>query len=235
MPLPTQTFPDFASLMAYINNYIIPNGLGLIIGEEHNNVENGLLTFISKSPLNWAKADVSSSGGAVAVSAPVTVFITNTPSSITWGDNIYNEFVFINMTGGIINFGNSLVYYNLNGDPIDSMPANSVLNIVKASNNLWVERSGGSSGGGGSTQKQPNTYVVGTTAGAPTAGTNTWTLSSFGNSWVVLILGRSIFVDMTDAGDGGLYITKPLASQTLTINNYMWNTGDILSYILITP
>ena len=234
MPYPTQTFPNFAALMAYINQYIITNGLGLIEGVEHNNVENGLLTFIEQSPLNWATAEIVSSGGNVVAPAPVTVFLTTTPTGLTWNDNIYNEYVFINMTSNNIPLSNSMVYYNTSGQAVNYIPANSSVDIFKASNDLWVQGyvSGTSTG---TAQKQPMTYVVGSTPNAPTAGTNTWQLPTFANSWVILVIARSIFVDMTNAGDGGPYITKALASDTLTINNYTFQTGDILSYILITP
>lgn len=84
-------------------------------------------------------------------------------------------------------------------------------------------------------QQQPMTYVVGTTPGAPTAGTSIWNLAAFGDSWVVLIIGRSTFVDMSNVGDGSAYITKTFGAASFTINNYVWQTGDILSYILIRP
>lgn len=94
----------------------------------------------------------------------------------------------------------------------------------------------GSGGGGGSAQRQPLSFVVGTTVGAPTAETLIWTLPAFENAYVVLFLGNTI-VDMSDSGDGTPYITKTLSSDTLTISNYGtgWSNGDKLSYILITP
>ena len=134
MPYPTQTFPNFAALMAYINQYIITNGLGLIEGVEHNNVENGLLTFIEQSPLNWATAEIVSSGGNVVAPAPVTVFLTTTPTGLTWNDNIYNEYVFINMTSNNIPLSNSMVYYNTSGQAVNYIRANSSVDIFKASN-----------------------------------------------------------------------------------------------------
>ncbi len=236
MPLPSQTFPDFPSLLAYINANIKPNGNEEITGILHNNVENGLLTFIEQSPLNWEKADVVNSASAQVAQRPVVVFTGSTPASITWVDNIYNEYVFINMTVLPIPILGSLGYYNLSGQFIQEIPANTAINIFKASNDLWVQGNNSSTGGGGSVQRQPNTYIVGTTPGAPTAGTNTWTLPVFLNAYVVLIVNR-VPIDLIDSGDGSPFITKPLISATLTIGNYStgWNNGDILTYILITP
>ena len=86
----------------------------------------------------------------------------------------------------------------------------------------------------GSSQKQPKSFLVGTTSGAPVAGTTTWVLPAFTDSYVVLFL-NGVIVDMEDLGDGSPFITKVLASDTLTIGNFIWGAGDKLSYILITP
>lgn len=87
-----------------------------------------------------------------------------------------------------------------------------------------------------SSQKEPKSFLVGTTVGAPTAGASTWVNSDFANSYVVLFLnGAKVY--HSDLGNGAPYITKVLASTTLTINNYSggWVAGDIVEYILITP
>lgn len=94
----------------------------------------------------------------------------------------------------------------------------------------------GGGGGGGTDQKQPKSYKVGTTSGAPTAGASTWTLADFAGSYVALFMGNSgLAVPFIDPGDGSPYLTKVLASSTITITNYAWGTGDMLTYILITP
>lgn len=237
MSFPVQTFPNFAALRDYQNNEWIPNGVQHIDGEIGNNVVNGLLTFITQSPLNYARAAIFSSGGAINTSVPVVLFTTTTPTSLIWGDNIYNEYVFMNMTAAVIPIIGGLVYYDMNGTPHTSIPANTAVNIMKATNDLWVQvgafGAGGGGGGGGYTAAAPATYVVGTTVGAPTAGSSTWSLAAFANRYVVLVIARSIFVDQSNAGDGGPWMQKSLSSSTLTINNYTFQTGDILSYILL--
>lgn len=228
-------FPDIDSLEAYVDANITANGIEAITGPINNNALNGCIEFIRQSPLNWAKASIESSGGDIIASTPVVVFSSVTPDSLTWGDNIYNEFVFINMTVSEIPLSGSLVYYNLLGQAIDNIPPNTAITVFKAANDLWVlgDNLGTSSD---IAQKQPLTFKVGTTTGAPTIGANTWTLSSFLNSYVVLFVNRTI-VDLMDANDGNPYITKALATDTLTISNYFggWNDGDVLTFILITP
>lgn len=228
-------FPNIDALETYVDTYIIPNGNNEISGEENNNSLNGCIQFIRESPLNWEKASIESGGGVIAASTPVVVFITTTPTSLTWADNIYNEYVFINWLTAAIPIGGSQGYYNLLGQYITEVPANTAISIFKASNDLWVQGTNlGTSSG--IAQKQPLTYKVGTTSGSPTAGAMTWTLPAFLNSYVTLWINGTK-AHQSDMGDGTPYITKALASNVLTIGNYStgWNTGDILDFILITP
>lgn len=138
MPYPVQTFPDFASLLAYMNNEWVTNGNGDIDAVIGNNVVNGLLTFIEQSPLNYQAALVTAAGGAITASRPITVFITTTPTSLQWGNNIYNQFVFINTTNAPIPLGGGQKYYDINLTAQSSIPAKTVLSIVKATNGLWI-------------------------------------------------------------------------------------------------
>lgn len=236
MPFPSQTFATIDDWKSWVDANIIPNANEEITGDDGNITENAAVKFIKQSPLNWEKADVVNSAAPYVAQRPVVVFSGTAPVSLTWNDNIYNEYVFINMTASVIPLLGLLVYYNTLGVPVSSIPVNSAVNVFKASNDLWIGLTIGSGGGGGSTQKPPLSYVVGTTIGAPTAGTTTWQVANFAGSYVALFVGN-ILVDMSDAGDGSPFITKTLASDTLTINNYGagWNNGDKLSYILITP
>lgn len=236
MPFPSQTFNTLDEWKAWVDANIIPNANEEITGDDGNITENAAVKFIKQSPLNWEKADVVNSAAPYVAQRPVVVFSGTAPVSLTWNDNIYNEYVFVNMTASAIPLLSPLVYYTTSGISVANIPANSAANIFKASNDLWVGLSYSSGGGGGSTQKQPLSFVVGTTPGAPTVNTTTWQLPVFANSYVALFVGN-ILVDMSDSGDGTPYITKALGSDTLTINNYGtgWNNGDKLSYILITP
>jgi hypothetical protein len=232
MPL----FPDIDALETYVDTNIIANGVEYITGPINNKALNGCIEFIRKSPLNWGKARLEVSGGDIVLTDDylgVVVFSTVTPDSLSFGDNIYFQYVFINMTTGAIPLDTPSFYYNTTGQAISSLPANSVTVLYKVTNDIWVIGDS-AGGGGGSTQKQPLTYKVGTTPGAPLAGTSTWQLPAFLNSYVTLFIGNA-FTPLSDQGDGFPYVTKPLASDTLTVTNYTWNNGDSLSFILITP
>ena len=79
---------------------------------------------------------------------------------------------------------------------------------------------------------EPKSYLVGTTASAPTNGATTWVLSDFANAYVALFLnGQKVYNQ--DMGNGAPYITKVLASTTVTITNATFTTGDVVEYILI--
>jgi hypothetical protein len=236
MPFPSQTFNTLDDWKTWIDSNIIPNGNQEIIGDDGNITENAAVKFIRQSPLNWEEASVLNTALAVIAPRPVVVFTGATPVSLTWNDNIYNEYVFINMTSLAIPLLGLLVYYKPDGTVSSSIPAATAISLFKAENGLWVQGNNTGSGGGGSVQRQPNTFVVGTTVGAPTPGQATWQLPVFQNTWVTLTVNR-IPVDLIDTGDGSPYITKTLISDTLTIGNYGtgWNNGDVLTYTLITP
>lgn len=230
---PSIVFPSIDDWANYLDTEVVTNGMQLITGLIGNNAINGAVTFIRKSPLNWSKAALYSTGGDVGITdnfQGVAIFTGTAPSSITWTDNFYHQYMFINMTTKDIPVKTPLVYYGLSGNPIDIIPANSAVSIFKATNDLWVQAMLTYSSSIG---KKPDTYVVGTTPGAPVAGTSTWTNVDFKGSYVVLVLSRSIIVDLRDVGDGSPFITKLLPSDTLTISNYQWQTGDVLTYILI--
>lgn len=238
MPYPVQTFNDIPTWENYTNTFWVTNGVQEISGVVGNNVVNGAIKFLKQSPLNWAKVAIYSSGGDIVLSnnfLGTALFITTPPDSLSFGDNFYNEYALINMTASDIPLAGSLVYYDTSGQAVDNIPAHTAIGIFKAANDLWVQ--GYVTGtGSGRAQKQPKTYFVGTTVGAPTAGTSTWTNPDFKNSYVTVILSRSIFIDLADDGTGtNIFTTKALSSDTLTITNYQWSDGDILSYILITP
>jgi len=231
---PSIIFAEIPDWEAYIDEFVITNGVQEITGLIGNNSFNGAVTFIKKSPLNWSKAQIFSTGGNIGLTGSflgVVIIMGTPPTSITWTDNFYHEYVIINLTTSDIPVKNPLVYYDLTGTPVMIIPANSCVDIVKANNDLWVERS--FNFGTTAVGKQPKTFVVGQTPGAPVAGTNTWTVPDFKNSYVVLVMSRSVVVDLSNVGDGSPFITKLPASATLTITNYTWQDQDILTYILI--
>lgn len=156
MALPAQTFPqhDMTSLLNYINTKIIPNGMELIIGEIHNNVENGLGQFILQSILNYYKATVISAGGAVVLSVPINYIVNSTPSSLAWvDDNWFNEFYIVNTTGSDINLLAGYSYFDEFVAAKTTIPANTCIHIAKTANGSWIKigNTSNSSGGGSTT------------------------------------------------------------------------------------
>lgn len=239
MSYPTVIFDTISQWENYVNTNVVTNGSELITGLIGNNSYNGAVTFVKKSPLNWSKAAIYPSGGDVSLTEEyqgVAMFITTTPDSLSFEENFYKEYIIINATSSAIPLDTPSGYYTVDGTTATTIPANSVVNLILASNDIWVGFQMNGGGGGGSTQKQPRTYEVGVTSGAPTAGATTWTNGEFANSYVVLFVNGFLF-NQADMGDGNPYITKVLASNSLSIGNYTggWVTGDKLNYILITP
>jgi len=136
--LPTQTFNTLDEWETWIDANIVTNGVQGISGNDGNITENAAVKFIRQSPINWQRAQVINSSGVASASRPVVIFITSTPSSFTFGDNIYNQYCFVNTTSGAIPLGNSQTYYDINLVALTSIPPKSIVNISKAQNSLWI-------------------------------------------------------------------------------------------------
>lgn len=139
MPLPAQTFNTISELLNYINTFIVPNASQQINGKEHNNVENGLASFIVKYTLNSALATIVTSGGIVTLPTPVTVLSTPAPTAINWPDNVQNEYYIVNATGSDIPFTAGQTYVDQFGIAQTFIPAHNVIQIAKATNGSWVQ------------------------------------------------------------------------------------------------
>lgn len=133
-----QVFNTIQELENYINTYIVPNGARDITGEEHNNVENGLARFIVKYTLNSQTALISSSGGDISLTRPITIF-TAVPDSIQWPDNIQNEYYIVNATGFNIPLTSGYSYIDPYQVAQTVIPLRSTLHIVKAQNGSWMQ------------------------------------------------------------------------------------------------
>lgn len=148
MAFPTLTFANLDDWMNWINDNIIPNGMELITGDDGNITENAAVKFIKQSPLNWQTAKIESLGGVIVAARPVNIFMTTVPMSLTWNDNIYNQYIFINTTLGDI--PTLITYYDVSLASVNIIPATSIVNIIKASNNNWIVASVPNSGSGAS-------------------------------------------------------------------------------------
>lgn len=154
MPFPVQTFSTIQQLINYINSQFIPNGQELITGEIGNNVLNSLGEFIVSYTLNNQTALVHSTGGDFVLTRPITVFITSTPDSIQWPDNVQNEYYIVNATGLDIALATGFVYYDPYLAETTSIPARTVIHIAKSSNGQWMRVNNLTGGGSGNLPPQ---------------------------------------------------------------------------------
>lgn len=146
--MPTQTFHNITDLRAYINQYIIPNGIREIDGAEVNNALNSLCDFIVEYANNGVLANIQSGSGAYTVTAPVTIF-TGTPASVTVPGNLQNQYFFVNATGLDIPFNTSFSYFDVYEDEKFSIPFRQVIQVAKAVNGNWLQINNLSGGGSG--------------------------------------------------------------------------------------
>ena len=154
MPLPSTTYSSIQDLINDINTRFIPNGMELITGDIGNSQLNGLAQFIVKYTLNSGLAGISSSTGIVPLSKPITVF-TVMPMSISWPDNLQNEYYIVNATGNNIQLTNGYSYVDVYAESQTIIPARSTIHIAKATNGSWIQVNN-LGGGGGSLPPQTN-------------------------------------------------------------------------------
>lgn len=138
MALPSQTFPNISSLVAYINTRIKPNGVEEINGDVTNNALNALADFIVDYSVNGTLASIVSSTSSMNLSKAVTVF-TDVPSAVGVPDNFQYEYYLINTTPYDIDFNTGFSYFDSHGTEHTSLPGMSVTHIAKAINETWVQ------------------------------------------------------------------------------------------------
>jgi len=148
MTYPNITYQTLAALLEDTNTIWVTNGLGDITGVFGNAQINGLAKFIQQSPVNWNGASTITNGGNITLTRGVTVISGLTPTSINFGDNVYNEWVIVNTTTDNINLASGKVYYNILGAQMSYVPALQILKISKGSNSLWYQTNNFSTSGG---------------------------------------------------------------------------------------
>lgn len=91
---------------------------------------------------------------------------------------------------------------------------------------------GGGSGSGTGQTVTMFEYIIGTTSGAPTAGSATFAKTEFADASVLVLIGK---VPQSQIDDGsGSYYTKVLASDTVTLTGMTWETGTLVQFMVIT-
>lgn len=233
MSLPQQTFTTIGQLIAYINQFIIPNGVGEITGEEHNNVENALANFIVQYTLNSTLGTIISGGGVIALSTPINIF-TGVPSSVNWGNNVQYEYYIINATDTPIPITSGFFYTDAAQTILNSFPARTVVHLSKMSNGTWIQTN--NIGGSGGTVNwsdivgKPQTYqfywVVGGTNNfstlpgppvPPIAGASTL-VSSLLAGYAVRVSRNTAYQMGINPANGNTYFTKNVADSFVTFS-----------------
>ena len=147
--MPTITFNTIQELITYVDQFIKVNHNNEITGEQHNNVENGLASFIISSPRNYDKAYVTGTAAAfVAVASQcVLIFTAGGTGSIQLLDNKWNEWVIYNNSGANKALVGSITnYITQTGVTRNYIPTGAVVCLAKAENNLWYEIDNGIGG-----------------------------------------------------------------------------------------
>src|SRR5688572_25009120 len=137
MPLPSITYSSIQQLLNDINTRFVPNGMEFITGDIGNSQLNGLANFIVTYTLNSGLAGISSSTGVVPLSKPVTLFAV-VPTSISWPDNVQNEYYIINATASNIPLASGYSYIDQYQVAQTLIPARSSVHIAKATNGSWI-------------------------------------------------------------------------------------------------
>lgn len=139
MPYPQQNIP-IGQLLNYLNTEWVTNGMGDITAIIGNNATNSLLQGIFGAPLNSTGVAIINTTASVQVANGVNYFYGSLPANVVFGDNFWNEWVFINSLNVPIPFGNGLGFFDLNFTFQNQIPARSLLRISKSINNdLWVQ------------------------------------------------------------------------------------------------
>jgi len=228
MPFPSQTFATLDDWKIWIDLNVIPNGMELITGDDGNITENAAVKFIKRSPLNWEKAKIESSGGSISATRPVVVFMTTTPTLFSWPDNIYNEYIFINTTAGDIPLLAGTSYYDINLVAQSAISAKSIVNIVKASNDLWIVGSVPSSGSQVALPPLIGVVDRGNT-GDPVSGVSTWqndllkNLGSTNNGEIDITVDN---INMSNYGTNVAFDYDPILGIITLLNGNVWTPNS---------
>jgi len=148
--MPTVTFNTIGELVTYINQFIKVNDNNEITGEQHNNVENGLVDFIISSPENYNRANVTATASSfVAVASQcVLIFKSGATGSVRLTDNKWNEWVVYNNSGANKTLVGSISSYKTNTGVTKNYFSNeTVTHLAKGNDNVWYQVDNGAGGG----------------------------------------------------------------------------------------
>lgn len=141
------------TLRDYIDQFIVPNHNNEITGEQHNNVETGLLDLILATPQNYNRAAVTSSAGLFTATCNQSILIFNSGATgaIQLTSNRWNEWVIFNGSGATKQFtGDIATYKTINGTTRNYITNGDIVHLAKGNDNIWyrVNNEKGSGGSG---------------------------------------------------------------------------------------
>ena len=150
------------ALRDYIDQFIVPNHNNEITGEQHNNVENGLLDLILATPQNYNRATVTSSAGLFTATCNQSILIFNSGATgaIQLIDNRWNEWIIVNGSGATKQFtGDIATYKTINGTTRNYINNGDIIHLAKGNDNIWY-RVNNEKGSGGGTVYPPITDTI---------------------------------------------------------------------------
>lgn len=163
--MPTVTFNTIGELVTYIDQFIKVNHNNEITGEQHNNVENGLVQFIVSSPRNYNRSNVTATAAAfVAVASQcILIFKSGATGSVQLIDNKWNEWVVYNNSGANKTLVGSISTYKTpTGQTKNYFSNETTTHLVKGNDNIWYQVDNGAGGGGSSTKYDPIVDTIAT-------------------------------------------------------------------------
>lgn len=132
---------DIDQEIAYILTNWIQNNNQLITGTIGQNVVWNLAQFIKQNPENYQKASVvvTNVNYTPNVNECIIIFTNNSTGGLTWIDNRWNKYYFVNITNNIRTFFNGKFYYDINGATQTTLAARSTLFLAKGEDDYWYQ------------------------------------------------------------------------------------------------
>lgn len=235
--MPSIEYNTLAELIAYIDQYIIPNAANQITGEQHNNVENGLAKFIRQAPRNWNKATIRNTAGLYSAQSEecILIFKPAATGTIELSDNNWNEWVIANQTiSDKFITGAITTYRKLDGQLTNYIPANTLISIAKGEDNNWYEIDNRPGGATSSTNFNRIEFTIGASP----------TLMQDGDTELILdipgIKDDSLSVDLLGVGELPRTLTDqinynvdyPEAGESNVIITFNQGVQNLQTYII---
>ena len=141
MPTTPITISDIDALIAYILANWVQNNNQAITGTIGQNVVYNLGELLKQNPENWDKATVVPTNGNYTTQSSecLIIFTNNSNGGLSFGNNIWNKWYFVNETNNERVFLGGETYVDVSGNTVDRIAARSVVSIAKGEDDLWYQ------------------------------------------------------------------------------------------------